>query len=89
MPVTWEKLETFTGSRTTSMPDLENEGETIESTSDCRDIHVRFTLGDITHERHVNVSYDSDGNYDESATDTRIGEVAAGVEHKIAIGLIS
>tara|TARA_R100000951_G_scaffold33737_1_gene28553 strand:- start:98 stop:367 length:270 start_codon:yes stop_codon:yes gene_type:complete len=89
MPVTWEKLETFTGSRTNSMPDPENEGETIESTLDCRDIHVRFTLGDITHERHVNVCYDSEGAYDETLTDTRIGEVAAGVEHKIAAGVIS
>lgn len=89
MPVTWEKLETFTGSRTTSTPDPDNEGETIETTSDCRDIHVRFTDGTITHERHVNVCYDADGNYDESATDIRIGEVAAGVEHKIAVGTIS
>jgi hypothetical protein len=89
MAVTWEKLETFTGSRTTSTPDPENEGETIESTSDCRDIHVRFTLGDITHERHVNVCYDSEGAYDENTTDTRIGEVALGVERKISLGLIS
>lgn len=89
MPVTWEKLETFTGSRTTSISDPENEGETIESTSDCRDIHVRFTLGDITYERQVNVCYDSEGAYDENTTDTRIGEVALGVERKISLGLIS
>ena len=89
MPVTWEKLETFTGSRTTSMPDPDNEGGTIDTTSDCRDIHVRFTDETVTHERHVNVCYDSEGNYDESATDTRIGEVAAGVEHKIAVGILS
>ena len=56
---------------------------------DCRDIHVRFTDGTVTHERHVNVCYDADGNYDEDATDARIGEVAMGVEHKIAVGVIS
>ncbi len=89
MPVTWTKLETFTGSRTTSMPDPANEGETIETTSDCRDIHVRFTDGTVTHERNVNVCYDADGNYDETATDIRIGEVALGVENKIAVGAIS
>ena len=89
MPVTWEKLETFTGSRTTSMPDPDNEGETIDTTSDCRDIHVRFTDETITHERHVNVCYDADGNYDEDATDLRIGEVAMGIENKIAVGVIS
>lgn len=89
MAVTWTKLENFTGSRTTSMPDPENEGQTIESTTDCRDIEVEFTDGTITHTRMVNVCYDADGAYDEAATDIRIGEVAAGVEHKIAAGVIS
>ena len=88
MPVTWTKLETFTGSRTSSAPDPDNEGETIEITSDCRDIQVRFTDGTATHERSVNVCYDADGNYDEAATDVRIGEVANGVEAKIAAGVI-
>jgi hypothetical protein len=37
----------------------------------------------------VNVCYDSDGNYDEAATDIRISEVARGVEIKIASGAIS
>lgn len=89
MAVTWTKLENFTGSRTTSMPDPDNEGQTIESTTDCRDIEVEFTDGTITHTRMVNVCYDADGAYDEAATDIRIGEVAAGVEHKIAAGVIS
>lgn len=89
MPVTWTKLETFTGSRTHSAPDPENEGETIETTSDCRDIEVEFTDGTVTHTRMVNVCYDADGAYDEAATDIRISEVAAGVEHKIAAGVIS
>lgn len=88
MPVTWTKLETFTGSRTTSSPDPDNEGQTINTTVDCRDIHVRFTDGTVTHERYVNVCYDADGNYDEDATDIRIGEVARGVESKMAAGVI-
>lgn len=89
MAVTWTKLETFTGSRTSTAPDPDNMDETIETTSPCRDIHVRFTDGTITHDRYVNVCYDSDGNYDETETDTRIGQVAMGVEHKIAVGAIS
>ena len=89
MPVTWTKLETFTGSRTHSAPDPDNEGETIDTTVDCSDIEVEFTDGTVTHRRMVNVCYDSEGNYDETATDTRIGEVASGVENKIAAGVIS
>jgi len=89
MPVTWTKQETFTGTRTTSMPDPENEGEVIETTSDCRDIEVEFTDGTITHTRHVNVCFDADGDYDEDATDARIDEVAMGIENKIAVGVIA
>lgn len=89
MAVTWKKLETFTGSRTTSTPDPDNEGKTIDTTVDCRDIEIEFTDGTITHRRMVNVCYDSEGKYDETATDVRIGEMAAGVENKIAVGVIS
>ena len=89
MPVTWTKLETFTGSRTASTPDPDNEGETIDTTGDCRDMEVEFTDGTITHRRMINVCYDADGEYDEAATDIRIGEMAAGVENKIAVGVIS
>ena len=89
MPVTWTKLETFTGSRTTSMPDPDNEGQTIgTATGNVEMFIIVFTDGTITHERHVNVCYDADGNYDETATDIRIGEVAMGVENKIAAGVI-
>lgn len=89
MAVTWTKLETFTGSRDQTAPDPDNEGQTITTSVDCRDIKVSFTDGTITHERMVNVCYDADGNYDETATDERIGEVARGVEHKIAVGVIT
>ena len=88
MPVTWTKLETFTGSRTTTGPDPDNLEDNVDITVDCKDIQVRFTDGTVTHERNVNVCYDADGNYDEEATDIRIGEVANGVEAKIASGVI-
>tara|TARA_B100000900_G_scaffold394054_1_gene391134 strand:- start:122 stop:391 length:270 start_codon:yes stop_codon:yes gene_type:complete len=89
MAVTWTKLETFTGSRTSTAPDPDNLDETIEVTTPCRDIYVRFTDGTVTHERYVNVCYDSDGNYDEEATDERINQHASSVENKIAVGVIS
>lgn len=89
MAVTYTKLEEFTGTRTTSMPDPDSEGETLETTSECRDIQVRFTDGTIVHERSVNVSFDADGNYDEDATNEVLELHCRGVENKIAVGVIS
>jgi hypothetical protein len=91
MAVTFELLEEFTGYRTNEMPDPENEGETITSESTCRDIQVRFTCADsgCVHERSVNVCFDAEGVYDHEATLVRVGEVAMGVEHKIACGVIT
>ena len=37
----------------------------------------------------VNVVFDKDGKYDDTATKTRIGEVALGIENKIAVGVLS
>jgi hypothetical protein len=37
----------------------------------------------------VNVCFDSEGEYDNTATLARIEEVMAGVEHKMALGVIS
>ena len=51
-------------------------------------VMVTFTDGTITHERSVNAVY-TDGSYDAEATETRVGEVALGVEHKIALGVIT
>ena len=91
MSVTYELLEEYTGTRTTEMPDPDNEGETVTSQVDCRDVQVRFTCGDTdcVHERSVNVCFDADGAYDAEATLVRVGEVASGVGHKIACGVIS
>ena len=49
---------------------------------------VSFTDGTITHERSVNAVF-TDGSYDATATETRVGEVALGVETKIALGVIT
>ena len=51
-------------------------------------IMVTFTDGTITHERSVNAVY-TDGSYDADATETRVAEVARGVENKIALGVIT
>lgn len=91
MSVSYELLEEYTGTRTTEIPDPDNEGQTISSESPCRDIKVRFTCENsgCTHERSVNVCFDAEGNYDHEATLVRIGEVANGVANKIAVGVIS
>lgn len=91
MAVTFELLEEYTGTRTNEMPDPDNEGQTIASESACRDIKVKFTCEDSgsVHERTVNVCFDAEGAYDHEATLARVGEVAMGVGHKIAAGVIS
>ena len=50
-------------------------------------VDVTFTDGTITHDRQVNAVF-TDGAYDAEATETRVAEVAKGVEHKIAVGAI-
>lgn len=93
MATTFELLETFDGTRTETMPDPENEGETIETTSTgIRDIKVKFTCDDVSpsvvHERFVNVCFDANGEYDADATAVVLGQVANGVANKIAVGVI-
>ena len=51
-------------------------------------VNVEFTDGTITHNRQVNAVF-VEGVYDQELTDIRVGEVARGVENKIALGLIS
>jgi hypothetical protein len=91
MTITYELLEEFTGTRTNEMPDPDNDGETVSTETDCRDVQVRFTCSDTdcVHERSVNVCFDAEGAYDAEATLVRVGEVANGVGHKIACGVIS
>lgn len=88
MTVTFTIDEEYTGFRTVTMPAEEGEEATTEQVP-TRSISVTFTDGAITHQREVNVCLDADGNYDAEATLVRIGEVARGVENKIAAGVIT
>lgn len=56
--------------------------------AETRTVPVTFTHGEIRHLRSVNACLDSAGNFDAEATEARIREVARGVAHKIAIGVI-
>ena len=93
MAITYNIADAYTGKRTTSMPDPDNDGETIETEVDVTDVEVVFTDDSYspnkTHTRMVNVCFDSDGAYDNAATLVRVGEVMAGVEHKMALGVIA
>jgi|TARA_B100001093_G_scaffold440986_1_gene441833 hypothetical protein len=93
MAISYNIASAYTGTRTTSMPDPDNEGETIETTQDVTDVEVTFTDDSFTpdkvHTRFVNVCFDSDGAYDNTATLARVEEVMAGVEHKMALGVIA
>lgn len=90
MSITHRLLEEYTGQRTTEMPSPTAEGETISTTADCLDILVEFTDSESnkTHERYVNVVFDENGDYDSTATEARIEEVALGVAEKMKLGLI-
>lgn len=88
MSITWEKLETFTGTRTVVSP-AEGGGTKEELSENIRDIKVRFQYNDVIHERNINVCFDEDGNYDEEQTDARIEQIANSVKYKIEVGVIS
>lgn len=93
MAITYNIADAYTGTRTTSMPDPDNEGETIEETVNVTDVEVTFTddsyTPDKVHTRMVNVCFNSEGAYDDTATLARVEEVMAGVQHKMALGVIS
>lgn len=57
--------------------------------TESRSVPVTFTSGDIVHKRSVNAVLKDDGSYDKAATKARVEEVARGVEHKIAAGVIT
>lgn len=87
--VTYTLNEEYTGFRTVEVPAAEEGAEPTTQEVPTRSISVTFTKGTITHQREVNVCFDADGAYDADATLVRIGEVARGVEQKIAAGVIS
>jgi len=86
--VSYTLNETYTGTRTVEVPADDGEGTVTEEVP-TNTVQVTFTDGTITYEREVNVCFDADGNYDDEATQVRLGEVAMGVEGKIAAGVIS
>ena len=53
-----------------------------------RAVKVTFTSGEIVHKRSVNAVLKEDGSYNCAATKVRVAEVAQGVAHKIAAGVI-
>ena len=85
MSISYELLETFTGTR--DLPDVMEEDEIL--TVSCRNIKVLFTMGEVEHERMVNVVFDEEGEYDHEATLARIEQVMMGVENKINLGVIT
>lgn len=52
-------------------------------------VAATFVHAGVTHRRNVNAVRTAAGDYDAKGTKTRIDEVAAGVEHKIGLGLIT
>lgn len=51
-------------------------------------VRVTFTKGDAVFKREVNAVMNDDGSIDRDATRQRVAEVAAGVAHKMDLGLI-
>lgn len=93
MAISYNIANAYTGTRTSTMPDPDNEGETIETTENVTDVEVTFTddsyTPDKVHTRMVNVCFDSEGAYDNTATLVRVEEVMAGVQHKMSLGVIA
>ena len=56
---------------------------------ETRTVPVTFTSGETVHKRSVNAVLKDDGSYDCAATKVRVAEVAQGVAHKIAAGVIN
>lgn len=56
---------------------------------ETRTVPVTFTSGDVVHDRPVNAVLDENGHYDAAATAARVADVANGVAHKIALGVIT
>lgn len=56
---------------------------------ETRTVPVKFVHAGVTHSRKLNACLGEDGGYDKAATQARVAEVAAGVEHKIELGVIT
>ena len=51
-------------------------------------VPVTFEHEGVTHRRAVNACLTDKGAYDKTATAARVDDVARGVEHKIALGVL-
>ena len=87
MTVTYTLKETFTGKRTSEVPNPEDLEQKVTIETSVVDIIVEFAKDGKKYTRNVNVVFDSDGNYDDTATKERCEQVAMGVESKIAVGV--
>lgn len=56
---------------------------------DTNKVPVTFNHNGVTHTRDVNACLNAKGKYDQEATAQRVEEVAAGVKHKIELGVIT
>ena len=54
-----------------------------------RSVAVDFDHAGVRHSRTVNAVFKADGRYDVDGTAVRVEQVARGVEHKIALGVIT
>ena len=79
MAVTFELLEEFTGTRDYSAPDSETH-EMVTYTEDTINVLVRLTDSETNRSwnKHINVRFDEDGNYDPNATNAYFTEIANG-----------
>lgn len=77
MAVTFELLEEFTGTREYSAPDAETN-QMVTYTEDTINVLVRFTDDETgrSWNKHLNVIFDEDGNYDADATNAKFQEIA-------------
>lgn len=88
MTVTYTLKETFTGKRTSEVPNPDDLEQKVTIETSVVDIVVEFAKDGKKYTRNVNVVFDSDGNYDDAATKERCEQVAMGVENKIAANAI-
>lgn len=88
MTVTYTLKETFTGKRTSEVPNPDDLEQKVTIETSVVDIVVEFVKDDKKYTRNVNVVFDSDGNYDDEATKERCEQIAIGMNAKIAANAI-
>lgn len=79
MTVSFELLEDYTGTRDYVAPDA-STGEPVTYTENTINVLVRFTDSETSRSwnKHINVLFDEDGNYDAVATAAKLQAIADG-----------